>query len=304
MSGANTGVRQKLLLAGCGRLGRELARTLSADDYHITALSRRKISDPNIDASFAGDLTAPPSLSGLSRDFDVVIYSPTPDKRSADAYQKTYYQGLKNLLRRSAPRPGGRLVFVSSTAVYGQDDGSIVTEDSDTNPKRFNGQIMLEAEQLAQNLRAQDCRTTVVRLGGLYGEPNNYLIRRLLDGQTDTDKLHQWTNRIHLNDAAGLIAHWLRQEDSPALVNGVDNSPSLRLEMLTWLSEQLLKIRPVKELEKQLKHFHKQSPDGAPHTGKRISNQRARDAGYVFQHPDYRSGYTPILQALHPDKHG
>lgn len=288
--------RQRVLLAGYGRLGRELARALPANQYHITALRRRKATGQSIHAAFAGDLTDPASLRGLDKHFDIVIYSPTPDRRKPEAYRKTFCQGLKNLLRRGAPKSGGRLVFVSSTAVYGQNDGSEVDETSATEPTRFNGEILLEAEALARS--ASDCRTTVVRLGGLYGDSDNYLVRRLLSGEIGMDKLHQWTNRIHLADAAGLIAHWLEHDIDKPLVNGVDDQPALRVDMLTWLAEQLMNSHPSNVLKKQLKPLHKAQNNDEPHTGKRISNQLARSTGYHFRFPDYQTGYASILNAV------
>lgn len=290
---------QRVLLAGCGRLGLRLAPILSASGYHVTALSRRKPSGKGIQKAFAGDLTVPTSMTELDKGFDAVVYSPTPDNRDADAYRKTFCDGLKYLLKRGTLKPDGRLMFVSSTAVYGQDNGQWVDENSPTEPSRFNGKVLLEAEQLARSgleSQAYPYRTTIFRLGGLYGDPDNYLVRQLLSGSIKTDNLDNWTNRIHLDDAAGLIAHWLNNNLSNPIVNGVDNTPTLRVELLAWLAEQLCEIRTNKKLGALLDKLQQHQTNEADFSGKRIHNDVAGDSGYAFQYPDYRSGYAGIIQ--------
>ncbi len=288
----------RVLLAGCGRLGQLLAQRLAADGFHVTALRRRKLSGPGIHRSVAADLTNPASLHELDKGYTAVIYSPTPDKREAEAYRKTFCSGLKNLLRRPILAAGGRLIFVSSTAVYGQNHGEIVTEDSPTEPTRFNGRILLEAEQLAL---ASGHAGTVLRLGGLYGNKTSYVVQKLLQGELDSDTLHHWTNRIHLEDAAGLIAHLLTLPQTPARLNGVDDHPCLRFELFNWLALEAARRLPALDLDKklaQLKQLSLADHSGTPPHGKRISNALSRSLGYDYQYPDFRTGYIAVLDSL------
>ena len=59
-----------------------------------------------------------------------------------------------------------RIVFVSSSAVYGEHRGGWVDEDTPPAPQGFNGRILLEAEAL---LAARPESATALRLAGLYG---------------------------------------------------------------------------------------------------------------------------------------
>ncbi len=291
----------RVLLAGYGRLGKRLACLLSNHGYHITALNRSKPAGKNIQHAFTGDLTAPATLTRLDKGFDVIVYSPTPDQRDPDAYYEVFYNGLKNLLYRNTLKPDGRLMFVSSTAVYGQNDGSWIDESSVTEPSRFNGKILLQAEQLASSgleTQPHTYQTTIFRLGGLYGDPNNYLIRQILNGNVNTENLDNWTNRIHLDDAAGLIAHWLSNNPKDPIVNGVDDTPTLRVELLTWLSEKLNQARTNDQPDILLKTLKQHQINTASYTGKRIRNDVARASGYDFQYPDFRNGYESIVQAV------
>ncbi len=287
--------QKRLLLAGCGRLGRRLAKLAASNGWHVTALSRRAVSADGVHQSVAADLTVPESLAVLSHGFDAAVYSPTPDERDAEAYQRIFCSGLQNLLERRILSTDGRLIFVSSTAVYGQNDGSWINEDSPAEPINFNGKILLEGERLALS---SGYRSTIVRLSGLYGNADNYLIRRLLAGNVNTKNLDHWTNRIHLQDAAGLI-DLLLQSDSPNVINGVDDRPVLRIEMLRWLAEQLRQRYPSTELDAccvQLDRAH--AAGEQQQTGKRISNQSSRNLGYKYLYPDYQCGYADILSSI------
>jgi len=61
--------------------------------------------------------------------------------------REVYVNGLEHVLERLAGRTG-RLVYVSSTSVYGQHSGEIVDEMSICSPTTSNGMVCLEAEQL------------------------------------------------------------------------------------------------------------------------------------------------------------
>ena len=88
-------------------------------------------------------------------------------------YRAAYVDGLHNLLAEleGRPTPPRRVFFTSSTGVYGQDDGSWVNEGSPTEPGRFSGRRMVEAEGV---LAASSIPHTSVRLGGIYAEGVDY----------------------------------------------------------------------------------------------------------------------------------
>jgi nucleoside-diphosphate-sugar epimerase len=68
------------------------------------------------------DVTNPAALDNLPVGFDTVFYIVTPDTYEDAAYASAFVCGTENLLRAlcsEGARPG-RLIFVSSTSVYGQ----------------------------------------------------------------------------------------------------------------------------------------------------------------------------------------
>ncbi len=269
---------KRLLIAGCGDLGTRLARRLDRDEWQVHGLRRRVERLPEGVVPVGADLCDPDSLSTLAADWDAVIYQATPDAYDEAGYRAAYIEGLANLLARVETR---RLVFVSSTAVFGQDDGEWVDERCDTRPPRFNGRVLLEAEALAGRSAPEP---TVVRFSGIYGPGRDVLVRKLASGEASCrEHPPQWTNRIHADDCAGVLAHLLSLERPGPLYCASDGHPTPRCEVLDWLAGRLGVAAPRRE----------DRPGGQ---GKRVANARLLGSGYRFIHPDYRSGYKDMLQ--------
>ena len=276
---------QRLLIAGCGRLGRAIIKHNAATGqrWQITAL-RRSATAMDGAKTYTADLADSTELLALGQQpFDCVVYSPAPDQRSADAYRQTYLYGLQNLLASGALKPDGKLIFVSSTAVYGQDDGSYVNEQSITRPASFNGSILLQAEQHALHWPAsKPGQRCCVRLAGLYDHlPARYL-HMLTQTELDAQKLQRWSNRIHLQDAARLILLLLSQATMPTVINGVDNEPSRLRDLVAWLAQQRDMVWPLADTAA--------GSISGDECGKRISNALAHSLGFVPAYPSYREG--------------
>ena len=266
---------KKLLIAGCGDLGIRLAARLLPASWSVHGLRRRVDPLPPVIQPIVADLLDPATLAQAADGWDAVIYQATPGERSPEAYRATYLTGLENLLAVVRTR---RLIFVSSTAVYGQDQGEWVDENSSTEPQGFAGRLLLEAEQLA---RARD--GLIVRFSGIYGPGRDYLIRRLKAGLARCRRdPPQWTNRIHSEDCAAVLAHLLQLESPQPVYCASDSRPAPRCEVLGWLAERLSLPQPLAD-------------DAACGLGKRVANDRLTSSGFTFQYPDYQSGYRTLL---------
>lgn len=268
----------RLLIAGCGDLGIRLAGRLDRDGWQVHGLRRRVEALPGHIVPVRADLSNPDSLDAVAGEWDGVVYQATPDAYDEAGYRAAYVQGLANLLGRVNAR---RLIFVSSTAVYGQDEGEWVDEASETRPPRFNGQVLLDAEALA--LRSAP-EPVVVRFSGIYGPGRDFLVRKAASGDASCrEHPPQWTNRIHADDCAGVLAHLLTLDQPAPLYCASDSHPAPRCEVLDWLAAQIDTAPPVRE----------QSAGGQ---GKRVANARLLESGYRLIHADYRSGYGEMLQ--------
>lgn len=267
----------RILIAGAGRLGSLLGILLAGEGHRVYGLRRDAGRLPQSITPMQADLTAPDSLTGLPV-VDRVVFAAAAGESSEQAYRRIYLDGLGNLVRAlsSQSRPPG-LLFVSSTAVYEVDDGSPVHEATPCRPEGFRGRVLLEAESLAMSAPGP---TTVIRLAGLYGPGPGALVDRVRRGGPCS--AGRFTNRIHVTDAAGALAHLLQPEAGPGLYVAADDAPALQCEVMDWLAGRIGARRPPRESR----------PGGR---GKRCLNRRLRESGYRFRYPDYRAGYDAIL---------
>jgi len=272
----------RILIAGCGDVGSALGLELVADGHEVIALRRRPAGLPASFRRVAADLTQPATLRALPADVDQVVYAAAADTRSEAAYRAAYVDGLQHLLDALGGAPA-RLVYVSSTAVYGQHDGEWVDEDSPTEPAGFSGRILLAGERLAREAAG----AVVVRLGGIYGPGRNRLIDEVRTGRAVCpDGPPQYTNRIHRDDCAGVLRHLLERDAAAGVWLGVDRDPVDRCTLLRWLAERLGVPRP---------------PTGDAPVGragsKRCRSDKLVGAGYRFRYPTFREGYGELIAA-------
>ena len=236
------------------------------------------------------DLCNPDSLCDLPA-LDLVFYLPSADTGDDDGYRRAYVLGLTNLLTacRDAGQRLRRVFYVSSTSVYGQNDGAWVDETSTTVPRRDTARRLLEGEQIAASFGVAQ---TVVRFAGIYGPERYQLIRRVIEAPPSAISARSYTNRIHRDDCAGFLHHLTRCGELQGLYLGVDDEPATEGEVCAWLAARLQ--RPCPEDES--------GTDSPGWLNKRCANTRLRETGYQLQFPNYREGYRDVLQYYFADQ--
>lgn len=275
---------ERILLAGCGDLGERVAQRLRAHGDEVWALRRQPPARGMHGIHWLrGDLTDPASLRELPAGITRLVYLPAPATRDKAAYRAIFVDGLRHLLDALDRRKLARVLFVSSSAVYGEHDGDWVDEATPTDPPGFNGAVLLEAEQW---LAEQSLPSTVLRLAGLYGPGRLQLIERLRAGQLRVPReTPHWANRIHVDDAAAAIAHLLQLKSPQPLYLGVDDTPMPLDELYDFLAALIDAPLPA---------------EGAAPAGvgsKRLRNARLRASGWAPQWPDAREGYAALLDS-------
>ncbi len=188
--------------------------------------------------------------------------------------REVYVTGLRNVLA-ALPR-GGRFIYISSTSVYGQTDGSVVDEASPTEPLEESGRVVLEAETVLRELRPD---AVVLRFAGIYG-PGRVLRRQaLLNGEPLVGDADKWLNLIHVEDGARavLAAEARGREGETYLI--ADDTPVRRREFYTHLA-RVLGAPPARFEHRD-----------AVEANRRITNQRARaELGWAPRFPSYVEG--------------
>ena len=269
-----------ILIAGLGDLGTGLAEQLLADGHRVSAIRRGSRCPAGVEL-YSQDLLEGAAL--LPPDpVDLVVIIMTPSEYSEEGYLKAYIRAPQTLLDTLAGKqPLPPVIFVSSTAVFGDVAGE-VDEQTPPRPTRYNGKVLLAAEE-ELSIRSH---CTVVRFSGIYG-PGRYRqidkAARLARGE-EALPAAQWTNRIHRDDCVGLLKNvadgWLAGQEMPPLVIGTDNVGGRNLDVLQWLAQQQGLTLAV--------------PDDAP-AGKRIRSQYIRQGHYSLRYPGYQDGYAALI---------
>lgn len=276
-----------VLIAGCGDVGSRLANQLLPLNWVVYGLRRDISKLPAGVKGVAGDLfisTRPDSWPSVPIDY--LVYCATPTNRDEDGYRAAYVEGLRRVLQwlNDAGQQPKRIIFVSSSSVYGQQHGEWVNELSATDASGFSGKVMLEAEQVALQSAIP---ATIVRLTGIYGPGRSDLSNRVRQGYSVAIDPPVYGNRIHSDDAAGLLAYLLNADAQGAELDdcyiGVDDAPAPLAEVVQWMREYLGVTQWA------------QNESLRRSGSKRCSNARARALGWAPRYATYKQGYEALL---------
>ena len=151
---------------------------------------------------FVADIHDASSLAGLP-EVDTVLYAVGFDRTGGQTIGDVFVEGLRNVLSQ-LPAPRGRLIYISSTGTYGQDDGQWVDEESPCHPVREGGKACLDAENLLlqEDPGFDRCR---LRLAGIYGPGRIPRREELQAGKVISASPEGWLNLIHVDDAARVV---------------------------------------------------------------------------------------------------
>ena len=269
----------RLLIAGCGYVGSALARRAVAAGHEVFGLRRSEAPLPDGVHRIRADLADPASVPSLPV-VDWLVVALGADARSTEAYEAAYLHAPA-VLRAALPRPPARELVLSSTGVFGRDDGSDVFAHTRPEPTTGTGAVLLRAEDEAIARGA-----VVLRLAGIYGPGRVQLLRRVADGSAwASPSVERWANLVHRDDAAALSLHLLQHPAPPSVVHGVDDEPVPRRLLLAEL-RALIAGRPLERASAT-----------AATMGKRVRNDSLHAVGHALVHPSWRGGYASALAA-------
>lgn len=286
-----------VVIVGLGQLGTDVAERLVARGEDVVGIKR---SAPQAGSRGQADASAPDAghltvqllditttAPELPADTSAIVVSLAPRARSVEAYDALYRDGITHLLTAVAALPGTaapRILFVSSTAVWGEDAGELLDDTTPAVPVTGTARALLAAEEAVQSAVPE---SSIVRFGGLYGPSSTMFVDQVRDGRVTRSS--GWTNRIHRDDAAAVIVHLLDLPAAslPPVVAGIDEEPALLSTVADFLADRL-GVTPPKLDDTG------RTPDERNH-GKRISAAALRSTGFTYRYPTFREGYAAQL---------
>jgi nucleoside-diphosphate-sugar epimerase len=248
-----------------------------------------------------GDVTRPESLrfppAVMGVPLEAMLYAVGYDRTSGRDILQVYADGLRNVLA-ALPASVRRVIYVSTTGVYGSAGGTWVDEQTPPDPQREGGRASLAAEQI---LAAHPLgkHGAVLRLAGIYGPGRVPHLDKLRVGEPLPVPADGWLNLIHVDDAARIVVAadaWLAGQPpaaAPHVFCIADGSPVQRREYYAEVARILGTPAP---------QFAPPPPD-SPAAARAGANRRIRSDkmrqvfGVVLDFPSYREGLAQILAA-------
>ena len=217
---------KKISILGCGWLGLPLAKLLMANGWTVKGSTTTPQKIPLLQEAGmkafliqAGNDDKKPDLTFF--DSDVLFINIPPSRKTA---QSGYLDKMKTLLSCINSSVISKVIFISSTSVYGDLCRKVTEADEPDNQSE-----LLQAEMLF--LSAKNFLTTVIRFGGLFGPDRNP--GRFFRDKNSIPNGFAPVNLIHLNDCLGLIEAILDQHKFPEVFNAVAPSHPTKKEFYT-----------------------------------------------------------------------
>ena len=270
------------VIIGCGYVGERVGDALQAAGEKVIAVthspdSAQRLAGIKPYPVHAADVSDLGSLRALAERLpsfpDTVLHCASSSRGGAEMYRKVYVEGSRHLL---SVWPEAHLLFTSSSSVYPQTDGSIVTEESSAQPDRETSRLLREAEDAT--LASNGC---VARLAGIYGPGRSFVLKSFLQGTAKIEGnngMGRYLNQIHCTDAGSALTHLLLHRLT-GLWNVVDDQPLSQRDCFTQLAAQFgLPLPPATPPDTGRKRAW---------THKRLSNAKLKASGWQPHYPTY-----------------
>lgn len=288
-------MRTGIFIIGCGDIGARVARLWLERNAAVSALCRSAVSADRLKTlgiqPVAGDLDKPESLRGLPTK-GVTIYYLVPPPGEGDDDPRVAAL-LEAITTENLP---SRIVYISTSGVYGDRKGAWVTEDVPPDPQTGRAKRRLAAETRFRRWgESKGVSVIVLRVGGIYG-PDRLPIERLEKGlPVLRDQECGYTNRIHVDDLARVCVAAAEKGKAGRVYNVSDGHPGTMTQYFYAVADRLGLARPLaltmeearKQLSKPMLSYLTES--------RRLDNRlMLKELGVELRYPDLASGLAAI----------
>ena len=230
---------KSIAVIGCGWLGLPLAVSLIEAGYQVkgSTTSQEKMVllenqgiQPYLISLFEEELIG--HMDSFLEEVDTIIINIPPKLRGGG--NENYVKKMQLLHQSVLKAALRRVIFVSSTSVYGDAQG-VVTEATEPKPATESGKQLLASERIFLN--DINLKTTIIRFGGLIG-PDRHPVS-MLSGRRNLAHGNARVNLIHLNDCIAIIQSVLKFEWWGEILNGVYPEHPLKKMYYTSKAKEL-----------------------------------------------------------------
>ena len=246
-----------------------------------------------------GDLDQPASLKRISGLADVLLHSAPPAETDIATDTRTQHLLAALQTGKSLPR---RIVYISTSGVYGNCDGAEVDETRTVHPESARAARRVAAESLLRDFGRQTrTKVSILRAPGIYAADRLPLERVKRGDPVLNAEEDSYSNHIHADDLAHAIVLALSHGRSNRAYNATDDS---ELKMGDWFTRvadafdlpappRVDRATAEEQLSPALLSFMRES--------RRLSNDRIkRELGLTLAYPTVEEGIAAAKQPAAP----
>ena len=278
---------KKLLIYGYGYTASYLAETLNTENYLIIGSSReeKKFNSDNKKVKFINNSLVNNCL--LKDDITHILVSVPPNDLG-----DIFIQNYRDIITKNKNIEW--IGYLSATNVYGDHNGELVSESSQTKPKTKKGINRLVAEKQWRELISKfNLPIKIFRLAGIYG-PNRNIKERLIKGLVkNIFKEGQFFSRIHVEDIANILNLSMNNITKNKIYNLADDFSCNLNVIIEYLCEKNSLIKPAQiDFDDMSLDYKKES---FFLENKRVDNSLVKkDLLKNFKYPSFKEGYKNL----------
>ena len=278
---------KKLLIYGYGYTASYLAETLNTENYIIIGSSReeKKFNSDNKKVKFINNSQVNNCL--LKDDITHILVSVPPNDLG-----DIFIQNYRDIITKNKNIEW--IGYLSATNVYGDHNGKLVSESSQTKPKTKKGINRLVAEkQWLELISKFNLPIKIFRLAGIYG-PNRNIKERLIKGLVkNIFKEGQFFSRIHVEDIANILNLSMNNITKNKIYNLADDFSCNLNVIIEYLCEKNSLIKPAQiDFDDMSLDYKKES---FFLENKRVDNSLVKkDLLKNFKYPSFKEGYKNL----------
>ena len=278
---------KKLLIYGYGYTASYLAETLNIENYLIIGSSReeKKFNLDNKKVKFINNSLVNNCL--LKDDITHILVSVPPNDLG-----DIFIQNYRDIIIKNKNIEW--IGYLSATNVYGDHNGELVSESSQTKPKTKKGINRLVAEkQWLELISKFNLPIKIFRLAGIYG-PNRNIKERLIKGLVkNIFKEGQFFSRIHVEDIANILNLSMNNITKNKIYNLADDFSCNLNVIIEYLCEKNSLKKPAQISFDDMSSDYKKESFFLEN--KRVDNSLVKkDFLKNFKYPSFKEGYKNL----------
>jgi nucleoside-diphosphate-sugar epimerase len=277
--------KPSILIIGCGDIGIRVAKQLSLGHrvFALTSSSHRFQELREAGATpILGNLDQPESLWRLAGLAQTVIHLAPPQNQGNRDHR------TRNLLRILAQGSSAvrRLIYISTTGVYGDHRGAKVSELTPVNPQSERAQRRVDAERALRLWGpAHGIAVTILRVPGIYAA-NRLPLERL---QSQTPALlpeeDAYSNHIHSDDLARLVCAAVYHGKPQRVINACDGNETKMGDYFDEVADAFGLARAPRMPAKQLQEMVSPMLWSFMRESRRVTNTRLSELKTPLRYP-------------------